>query len=445
MLICISLLPVTPSSMGAQGIPPNKLLLVHGFGSDGNGWAPLELLLEQSIPNAQAYRPNLTNYNGFEVMASELAAILGASDTMGVAIAHSAGGVASRVLDRQTNGRLRGVLTVGSPLRGAAIAKNSAVALATFGAMISEIMYPVDVYFENPLEPWSATGLALAGYLAFVNGQIPALTSLTAQQLAKGSSYMNTLNSTSNLQREVASGLKRLAIVNETSPENQLCRNTEFWSNCAYVQYALEGLYLAAESHYANLQCDYGDDVCQWRVINAGLWGNAAGVMYLSDFAWCGFIEADIVPGGCRADGLIAANAQSWPDAPPAHHNLNGPNHMFEKTDSWVKNRFRDLLLENFNWPSPPPPPPPPPSVEILGQTAIAAGVVCTWSAYVTGAEGSLTYAWSVDGQSKGGNSPQLSYGSPNPPFEIQVIVTAQNGTFGNSLYVDYDPGGWCQ
>src|SRR5690606_34938516 len=98
----------------------------------------------------------------------------------------------------------------------------------------------------------------------------------------------------------------------------------------------------------------------------------------------------------------------------------------------------------NFNWPAPPPPPPPP-SVEILGQTSIAAGAVCTWTAYVTGATGSITYQWGVDGQPAGGNSDHLTYGSPNPPFEIQVTVTAANGTFGNSLYVDYDAWGWCQ
>ncbi len=191
------------------------------------GWASLESLLESAVPNTQAYRPNLDHLNGFAAQATQLASILGPTDTLGVAVAHSAGGIASRKLARATNGRLRGVLTVGSPLQGAAIAKNSALGLSLFAQWINAIMYPINTYYMEGAAEWVVNGSAVAAYLNYVREQIPVLNSVTAQQLAKGSSYIATLNAPTNMLREVSSGLKRLAIVNESDPWDQLCRNTE--------------------------------------------------------------------------------------------------------------------------------------------------------------------------------------------------------------------------
>jgi hypothetical protein len=44
----------------AQAVPKNKVLLVHGHGGNGNDWAPMEALIQASIPNVETSRPNIS-------------------------------------------------------------------------------------------------------------------------------------------------------------------------------------------------------------------------------------------------------------------------------------------------------------------------------------------------------------------------------------------------
>ena len=156
------------------------------------------------------------------------------------------------------------------------------------------------------------------------------------------------------------------------------------------------------------------------------------------DEVWCGLIGADPAPEGCYADGFIAGNTQAWDGVTPAYHNTDGPNHGAEPSSVVIQAQVLNLLQNNFNWPAPPPPPPQF-SVTIEGQTSIAPGAQCTWWASPANYEGTLSYAWTVDGQTAGDNSDTLTYGSMNPPFTIGVTVTDDNGTAANTLYVALD------
>ena len=79
--------------------------------------------------------------------------------------------------------------------------------------------------------------------------------------------------------------------------------------------------------------------------------------------------------------------------------------------------------------PPPGPPQPPLPQPEIIGPFAVRPNAICSWSANVFGASGSVTYNWFAPGGS--GTTQYFDYQNSGSDFYIQLQVTDSNGFQG--------------
>jgi len=98
---------------------------IHGLGGDGGSWQPFA----NDFNNQRQILTNSANTyptgNGVGGMVQNIQNQLGGgADPTGIAIGHSMGGVATRQIDVQNNGRFGGTITFGSPLRGARVVNN---------------------------------------------------------------------------------------------------------------------------------------------------------------------------------------------------------------------------------------------------------------------------------------------------------------------------------
>lgn len=116
--------------------------------------------------------------------------------------------------------------------------------------------------------------------------------------------------------------------------------------------------------------------------------------------------------------GVAATQLQVLPTLDAASLKANLLNNASAVTitgGSGVANR---VLFSNFTAQ------PPPLAVQISGPTSVSPFAQCQWHASASGGTGSYTYAWSVDGQSVGTNSTQLTFTNSGASFVVGVTLS---------------------
>jgi hypothetical protein len=90
---------------------------IHGLGGDAESWAEVAHYYQAQRPIVNPTRYSFPTGNGIPFMASDIQGRTGGNDR--IAICHSLGGVAARQVDLWNQNQWKGVVTMGSPLRGA--------------------------------------------------------------------------------------------------------------------------------------------------------------------------------------------------------------------------------------------------------------------------------------------------------------------------------------
>jgi hypothetical protein len=90
---------------------------IHGLGGDAESWAEVANYYQAQRPIVNPTRYSFPTGNGIPFMASDIRNRTGGSDR--IAICHSLGGVAARQVDLWNSNQWKGIVTMGSPLRGA--------------------------------------------------------------------------------------------------------------------------------------------------------------------------------------------------------------------------------------------------------------------------------------------------------------------------------------
>lgn len=383
------ILPALILSVGLRGsaAAQTPMVFVHGLNSNGTTWG--------STPSAIAgqfyvnpMQPSLPSWDFFASQASSLRQQIGGQPQSLIAVGHSNGGIVSRVANRGGQ-PMQGIITVGTPHRGAQLATR-----VMDGATYFYLLNWGNAVVQAPIvylgyEIGDLCGLICdhiyRGVVNVVNRGVDALyalgylipnvagplarTTKVLGQMEPNSPFINTdLNAGFNLTREAGALPIRSAIVSEAWPGYTsmfVGLTAGYEAHNTNWQHFVMAVYDANYWYYVDY-ADYSDPDMWPKRLNAWLWAMGFNALADMDYQWCNTQLGgwDFNLGFCRSDGIVPSSSQVWPDANRIHFAFGGPGHMRETDDPRIQNELANSLRgDGFSFAQPPPPPPqlPPP------------------------------------------------------------------------------------
>ncbi|MCC7134637.1 MAG: hypothetical protein IT352_18405 [Gemmatimonadales bacterium] len=423
-------------------------MFLHGLLKDQNYWINGSTTLA-NLNRLTPLRPNTVWREAFSTQAQTLsAALAGVSGVPG--IGHSNGGLVARsyVQSMGASSRINRLLTVGTPHGGAPIITNAAngTALALLLEPINAFTDATSFYLQydpnfgigGVVDPtlWAIT--TAFSYLGQLLNQAPAImqyvgvpmSDLVAPVLPNmmpGSSFLASLNGTSNLSAEQTRLLNRVAISTGISPYEVLL--------VGVLDFSAEWLTIRYIAQYgALLLWDYySAHPNPWLSTNAWRWAHTYEALATLDVRWH-YITGSYVGSVSEAgwtrvfveenDGLLPLSRTTYPGA----GNILLPSSAFyirhaqQGSNSTVLNRVSlELASMGVGLRTGP-------GVSISTPNSVKPNWTCLWSASVSGGVPPYTYLWQVNYLNVGGNSSALTYQNNGSPFRIDLRVTDAAG-----------------
>jgi pimeloyl-ACP methyl ester carboxylesterase len=390
-LLLSASIALAPDAVLAAGTP---VVFLHGFGSQAADWKATAVWLKDRL-QIKSRRPELTWRNTFESQAHELQVEsdgkYGALPNNTIAVGHSNGGLVAREWSRLH--RLGGIITLGTPHRGAPILPhfqdfvafegftqgllNQVVSAFTHPSPFSSVSYSV----QSALGVASDTSIDLVLWLAGTLGFDAALP--VAAEMAPSSSYLGDLNGSANLSREVTAAPNRVGIVSiahnyfYAGPMRAIAPDqADIWAGVLYGTAST----LLFWGNYILVQADPSDPVALEQGFSLI---HVAEHILDTDSFYCKMVSrADW--SECRPnDGIVPDDSQRYPNAPNITIGTanDGPAHTQEK--DWATDVLYTALVQYTHIlpydatsdpapdpvpdpaPDPAPQPPPPPPVII--------------------------------------------------------------------------------
>jgi pimeloyl-ACP methyl ester carboxylesterase len=204
-------------------------VFLHGFNSNASTWADTASRLEARLQMTKAL-PELPWHLPFDAQANHLNSLaggIGAPANM-LMVGHSNGGLVARQLS--TKRGMGGIVTLGSPHRGAPLARNIQGVTNHYlftGEKLSLLLYMVGATSNNRFTGiWNSPGVAwirsaisgLGAALWWTIGSIsnsigPVVTAPVLGDMTPGSAALNSLNAAGNLARESVTVPGRVGLV----------------------------------------------------------------------------------------------------------------------------------------------------------------------------------------------------------------------------------------
>ena len=350
------------SRAAAQDVP---VVFVHGIFSSSNTWHATS----QRLANVLQIAPHLVDTPStavFETQTAVLNGALGGLPANTIAVAHSQGGLISRQWSRTK--ALRGILTLGTPHTGSQLTARgldvinfnymvynvAGLAIGTLSAPdFAWLVYAGLQYYLSNTQWLSWNGATTLASSVAVANYVPV-----APQLVPGSSFLNSLNTLSNLAREDSSGAKRVGLVYAA---------TDYWR---------AGIAVGLAPHLR-------EDV--WKIILtsppvldfAAAWldtnvppthvlartfamrlRNLAALMRDMDPQWCLAVTGDRT---CYTphDGIVSVTNQRYPGSGALNFAVAGPAHTQEtrQSDGVITSVLTGVMGVVARGAAPPPPP----------------------------------------------------------------------------------------
>ena len=217
----ILVIVIALSTVGHAAAQDRPVIFVHGFGSSGETWSGAASRLQTSLA-IQPATPSLNARALYESQADDLQWQSGGLGSDAVAVGHSNGGLVARQWNRQHP--LAGVITVGTPHGGAPLVRN----LSAYAGFNWELVWSVNDVFRSFGQAccnwqWILSMYSNVWQLAadMAASSVPEIASAVAvnaafpvtPEMAPGSSFLASINSSGNLTREVAAIPVRVGIV----------------------------------------------------------------------------------------------------------------------------------------------------------------------------------------------------------------------------------------
>jgi pimeloyl-ACP methyl ester carboxylesterase len=292
---------------------------------------------------ATKLKPSLPSFGNLRGQADQLIGRMEGSGARNfVIVAHSQGGLIGRSATQRRGDLSRGLITIGTPHRGAALATNSRSAVANLMAQRFNDLYrgchsPYD-------DPGCHIAAFLGTYVAYYALDFTFDSALPATgDLQPGSTFLDNLNTTPEYFTRI--GIQSYAdkrwvlarLIAESipgcNPDHRGCGGRA-WAR--YVDWSYNGFRLCA-----GIAAFTGD-------FETMLWcGNIALSMDRIDGTW----NTLTAPGQERTDGIVQGSSQVYPNAIRQYPIGKGDSHSGETKSDKVRPRVREALDVYFNVP----------------------------------------------------------------------------------------------
>jgi pimeloyl-ACP methyl ester carboxylesterase len=371
-MLAVSLAVLSVASpAGAQDRP---VVFVHGFNSSPGTWDQAAGRLRNRAA-IETHQPGVTWRESIETQANQVQNSLSGLPNSSIIIGHSLGGIVSRQWTRMHG--VDGVVTIGSPHRGAPLANH----IGEWTGQNDDLFWAIGNAFYHLswlsydqwwwLLPAVEAALSQGGYIANLSLLHFAVTmgmhygSPFVFSIYTGSPFLADLNG-GNLNREIAQIPHRVGIVNTM---------TAYWDAGFWRlldpdyggEYGWITLTTAAALDYWAYTILNDADPMDWHATETGMaMLRASFWLWNFDEFWCRAVSDNrpLWYGACQEnDGFIPRWSQFYPSSTATFDVLSGVPHSRETKS------FDDLLYvaltEVMHVPprggGPPPPPPPPP------------------------------------------------------------------------------------
>jgi pimeloyl-ACP methyl ester carboxylesterase len=346
-------------------------VFVHGLQGNANTWSAAANRLRADLA-ITAYVPNLPWAEPFTTQSSTLQTQFGTLPASTIAIGHSNGGIVSR--QWSTQHPLSGIVTVGSPQRGAPLVNNvlsalgfnqnlynaAAWAFSAFGGLDDEFW---DVYLYVQIALHWAQGIGWDNFY-MIAGLGLASRYPVLGQMTTGSPYLQQLNSSSNLAREASQISARVGLAYELHKYWMLGpmrlydqHSADYWYPRMWAAiYTLEnaGVYLVTNYPWHSTALQIANSLFA-----------AAGALRQVDPTWCWAVTND---ASCNTphDGVVPVWSQLYPGG--TNFGVAGPSHLQEanSSDAAISYVLTAHMGVATRASGPPPPPPHPSAPDML-------------------------------------------------------------------------------
>jgi pimeloyl-ACP methyl ester carboxylesterase len=320
--------------------PGANIVLQHGIFSSGATWNRMDPWLSSDFYFSRKLIPSLPSTARLAAQADELTNVLvnsGGKDF--ILVGHSQGGLISRRVAQRRPDLARGVITVGTPHRGAAIARNGRLALSSyFGAQVNNL-------YRGCTSTLDDAGCYIADFLRrtiygyAADWGISQLVPVSVD-LQPASQFVTALDTAPEYFTRVGiqSYAHRRWVVARLGGD--LICHPENWCGgramASYASWAQDGFYTCT--------------------IIAGLLG------YWNTSFWCGYIAFSMyqiddgwnqltAPYGDRTDGIVQGSSQVYPRALKQYPINGGDSHVGETTSDYTERRLFEALSVQFGVP----------------------------------------------------------------------------------------------
>ena len=347
-------------------------VFMHGFGAEASDWAPTADRLRGAVA-LQPHIPPLPWREEYGRQASELEsrAEYRTLPPSTVVVGHSNGGVVAREWSRLH--RINGIVTIGTPHRGAPIMQNL-LAWSSFNSVAPVLINRVLNAFSVPSDWWWAIWFVEESLRWIADFSFWSVFNLfgtlgvrevmpVVWEMRPGSPFLNDLNSGWNLGREYAEVPNRVGIVSVAhnffyaGPARAIA--PDHADAIAAVMYsAALGLMAWGNLILANAPLE---DVTTFLQAMSLL--DLAGFILAIDPTYCEMVSSPDIGFCTPNDGLVPIDSQAYPGVPNLI--IQGPAHTQEKQQSddalyAALVTYMHLAPRSDSVPGPPPGPVPP-------------------------------------------------------------------------------------
>ena len=296
---------------------------IHGFVAEPSDWAATANRLKARVAIAP-HLPKVSWREKFETQGKQVESQLSSLATNSIAVGHSNGGVVAREWARLR--QLGGIITIGTPHRGAPILANLP-GWAAFTGTTRGLVNRVFSAFADGTDWTSILAIVESALLVTADYSLWSLTNLikvlgvttttpVMPQMTPNSSYLTSLNGSSNLAREASRAPKRVGIVSVASnfylagPARAIA--PEQADEIATTMYTTSSV-LLFWGNYILLNADPSDlDATDLAMALIAVSDQILAI----DPTYCRMVSRVDMATCVENDGLVPTTSQSYPGAP---------------------------------------------------------------------------------------------------------------------------------
>ena len=409
-----------------------------GLGENQTVWSPMSNDLKQQY----VFNERFEYYNGFDAIDTTANGIY--IPTGDVVIAHSQGGLLAReVLRDGTTNDFDALITVGTPHTGAPIVTSAlnGTASSVLSGWVWDLAVGFYVYgsgqaFQNQVIDFLVHAGVFAGSKFIIQDYIDDnyRNEQGVSDMEPGSSFLSQLNSQPEntlpparyaiygdeyfqtpwrLMGSAKSGPGAIEDPTGIQTHHKLLSYYAYLSSVAYgnANMYLQRMLRAQQNYNFEEVLHYRELYKYWSRVALAFHIGFDSLYYRQQYEWSRYVTGSLEPPSAwqPEDGILPKDTQApaffdTPDGIDRRLSALGANHIEETAHPKVRDRIEEAFMnDDIDMLEVGEDPPPPFTVGINGPSGLDSGESGTWTAQLSGTEGSVSYQWYT--QSVGSNT----------------------------------------